>query len=233
VIIWRTLSCTSKMQTTLIWFSSSFCARSQRHYTAAGDGSHTAWTFNSTGPCRDSRLRLTTEFDGRPCWTDLTLEQERRSRAFKKGCSRNLWNVTYLGLRTVVLHKQPERAPAERRIPTQELRLAAYCQRIVNGSDPELKEHFSPSKLMDPVQRLREDYHSGHLRITNESDLEGIIIPGLTRSMARMVPVREDESGFRAFCIHSHIGWIKVRFSTYSRSISDLGAQLWVPYAAA
>ncbi len=73
---------------------------------------------------------------------------------------------------------------------------------------------------MDPVQRLRVDYHSGHLRITNESDLEGIIIPGLTRSMARMVPVREDESGFRAFCIHSHIGWIKVRFSTYSRSSS-------------
>ena len=72
-----------------------FCARSQRHYTAAGDGSHTAWTLNSNGPCTDSRLRLTTEFDGRPCWTDLTLEQERRSRAFKKGCSRNLWNVTY------------------------------------------------------------------------------------------------------------------------------------------
>ena len=132
----------------------------------------------------DSRLRLTTEFDGRPCWTDLTLEQERRSRAFKKGCSRNLWNVTYLGLRTVVLHKQPEQAPAERRIPTQELRLAAYCQRIVNGSDPELKEHFSLSKLMDPVQRLREDYHSGHLRITNESHLEGIIIPGLTTGTA-------------------------------------------------
>ena len=112
-----------------------FCARSQRHYTAAGDGSHTAWTFNSNGPCTDSRLRLTTEFDGRPCWTDLTLEQERPSRAFKKGCSRNLWNVTYLGLRTVVLHKQPERAPAERRIPihksawvTAELRLAAYCR---------------------------------------------------------------------------------------------------------
>ena len=36
-----------------------------------------------------------------------------------------------------------------------------------------------------------------------------------------MVLVREDESGFRAFCIHSHIGWIKVRFSTYSRSISE------------
>ena len=27
-----------------------------------------------------------------------------------------------------------------------------------------------------------------------------------------MVPVREDESGFRAFCIHSHIGWIKLLF---------------------
>ena len=65
---------------------------------------------------------------------------------------------------------------------------------------------------MDPVQRLLEDYHSGHLRITNESGLEGIIIPGLTRSLARMVPVREDGSGFGAFCIHSHIGWIKVRF---------------------
>jgi hypothetical protein len=63
--------------------------------------------------------------------TRSSSEQERRSRAFKKGCSRNLWNVTYSGLRTVVLHKQPERAPAERRIPTQELRLAAYCQRIV------------------------------------------------------------------------------------------------------
>ena len=118
-----------------------------------------------------------------------------------------------------MLHKQPERAPAERRIPihksawvTAEHRLAAYCQRIVNASDPEMKEHFSPLKLTDPVQRLCEDYHSSHLRITNESDLEGIIIPGLTRSLARMVPVREDESGFRAFCIHSHIGWIKVRF---------------------
>ena len=65
---------------------------------------------------------------------------------------------------------------------------------------------------MDPVQRLREDYHSSHLRITNGSDLEGIIIPGLICSLARVVPVREDESGFRAFCIHSHIGWIKVRF---------------------
>jgi hypothetical protein len=29
-----------------------FCARSQRHYTAAGDGSHTAWTFNSNGQTR-------------------------------------------------------------------------------------------------------------------------------------------------------------------------------------
>jgi hypothetical protein len=78
----------------------------------------------------DSRLRLTTEFDGRPCWTDLTLEQERRSRAFKKGCSRNLWNVTYLGLRTVVLHKQPEQAPAERRIPTHK---SSGWQRIASG----------------------------------------------------------------------------------------------------
>jgi len=29
--------------------------------------------IHSNGPCTDSRLRLTTEFDGRPCWTDLTL----------------------------------------------------------------------------------------------------------------------------------------------------------------
>ena len=119
----------------------------------------------------------------------------------------------------MVLHKQPERAPAERRIPihksawvTAEHRLAAYCQRIVNASDPEMKEHFSPLKLTDPVQRLCEDYHSSHLRITNESDLEGIIIPGLTRSLKRMVPVFKDDCGFRAFCIQSRIGWIKVGF---------------------
>ncbi len=170
-----------------------------------------------------SMQRLASTFVDRVRWTAVLDRPDSRAgatlRACKKGCSRNLRNVTYSGLRTVALRKQPERAPAERRIPihksawvTAELRRAACCQRIVNASDPEVKEHFSPSKLMDPVQRLREDYHSSHLRITNEIDLEGIIIPGLTCSLARMVPVREDESGFGAFCIHSHIGWIKVRF---------------------
>ena len=200
-----------------------FCARPQRHYTAARDGSRTE--FNSNGPCTDSRLRQTTESDGRPCWTDLTVEQERRSRAFEEGSSRTFWSVTYSGLRTVVLHRKPERSlPAEhsgRAIHesvwvTAELMLAAFCQRIVNSSDPEVKKHFSASALMnpamDPTQRLLEGYQSGHLRITNESDLEGIIIPGLTRSLARMVPVLEDDSGFRAFCIQSRIGWIKVGF---------------------
>ena len=196
-----------------------FCARPQRHYTAAGDGSRTE--FNSNGPCTDSRLRQTTESDGRPCWTDLTVEQERRSRAFEEGSSRTFWSVTYSGLRTVVLHRKPERSlPAEhsgRAIHesvwvTAELMLAAFCQRIVNASDPAVKEHFSASALMNPVQRLREGYQSGKLRITIDSDLEGIIIPGLTRSLARMVPVRKDDSGFRAFCIQSRIGWIKVGF---------------------
>jgi hypothetical protein len=196
-----------------------FCARPQRHYTAAGDGSHTE--FNYKSPWTDSRLRQTTESDGRPCLTDLTVEQERRSRAFADGLKRNFWNVTYSGLRTVVLHRMPERSlPAEHRgraihesvWVTAELMLAAFCQRIVNSSDPEVKEHFSASDLMNPVERLREGYQSGHLRITNESDLKGIIIPGLTRSLARMVPVREDDSGFRAFCIQSRIGWIKVGF---------------------
>jgi len=196
-----------------------FCARPQRHYTAAGDGSHTE--FNSNGPCTDSRLRQTTESDGRPCWTDLTVEQERRLRAFEDGLKRTSWNVTYSGLRTVVLHRKPERPlPAEHRgraihesvWVTAELMLAAFCQRIVNSSDPEVKEHFSASALMNPVQRLREGYQSGKLRITIDSDLEGIIIPGLTRSLARMVPVRKDDSGFRAFCIQSRIGWIKVGF---------------------
>jgi hypothetical protein len=200
-----------------------FCARPQRHYTAAGDGSRTE--SNSNGPCTDSRLRQTTESDGRPCWTDLTVEQERRSRAFEEGSSRTFWSVTYSGLRTVVLHRKPERSlPAEhsgRAIHesvwvTAELMLAAFCQRIVNASDPAVKKHFSASALMnpamDPTQRLLEGYQSGHLRITNESDLEGIIIPGLTRSLARMVPVRKDDSGFRAFCIQSRIGWIKVGF---------------------
>jgi hypothetical protein len=208
-----------------------FCARPQRHYTAAGDGSHTEFTPNVP----DSRLRQTTESDGRPCWTDLTVEQERRSRAFEEGSSRTFWNVTYSGLRTVVLHRMPERSlPAEhsgRAIHesvwvTAELMLAAFCQRIVNASDPEVKEHFSASALMNPVERLREGYQSGHLRITNESDLEGIIIPGLTRSLARMVPVREDDSGFRAFCIQSRIGWIKVGFirrfvSAHQRQAQD------------
>jgi hypothetical protein len=195
-----------------------FCARPQRHYTAAGDGSHTE--FNSNSPCTDSRLRQTTESDGRPCWTDLTVEQERRSRAFEDGLKRNFWNVTYSGLRTVVLHRMPERSlPGEHRgraihesvWVTAELMLAAFCQRIVNSSDPEVKKHFSASDLMNPVERLHE-VRSGQLRITNESDLEGIIIPGLTRSLERMVPVRVDDSGFRAFCIQSRIGWIKVGF---------------------
>ena len=197
-----------------------FCARPQRHYTAAGDGSHTEWTFTPDGPCTDSRLRPTTRSDGRPCWTDLTVEQERRSRAFEEGGSRNLWNVTYSGLRTVVLHRQPGRsllaedsgrAIHESVWVTAELMLAAYCQRIVNNSDPEVKEHFKPSALMNPVQRLREIYKS----VTNGrggTDLEGIIIPGLTRSLKLMVPVREDDCGFRAFCIQSRIGWIKVGF---------------------
>jgi len=72
--------------------------------------------------------RLASTFVDRVRWTAvldrpdslLTLEQERRSKAFKKGCSWNLWNVTYSGLRTVALRKQPERAPAERRIPIHE-----------------------------------------------------------------------------------------------------------------
>ena len=189
-----------------------FCARPQRHYTAAGDGSHTEWTFTPDVPCTDLRLRETTTSDGRPCWTDLTVEQERRSRAFEEGSSRNLWNVTYSGLRTVVLHRHSGRAIHESVWVTAELMLAAFCQRIVNSSDPEVKEHFSPSALTNPVQRLQKGYQSGHLRITNESDLEGIIIPGLRRSLELMVPVFKDDCGFRAFCIQSRIGWIKVGF---------------------
>ena len=185
-----------------------FCARPQRHYTAAGDGSRTA--FNPKGPYTDSRLRQSTESDGRPCLTDLTVEQERRLRAFEDGSSRTFWSVTYSGLRTVVLHRHSDRAIHESVWVTAELMLAAFCQRIVNASDPELKEHFSASALMNPVERLREGHRSGTLKI--ESDLEGIIIPGLTRSLERMVPVRVDDSGFRAFCIQSRIGWIKVGF---------------------
>ena len=170
-----------------------FCARPQRHYTAAGDGSHT-------------------RSDGSRNWTDLTVEQERRSRAFEEGSSRTFWNVTYSGLRTVVLHRHRDRAIHESEWVTAELMLAAFCQRIVNASDPEVKEHFSASALMNPVQRLLEGHRSGKLSSKIESDLKEIIIPGLKRSLERMKPVREDDKGFSAFCIQSRIGWIKVGF---------------------
>ena len=200
-----------------------FCCCPREHYTAAGDGSHTTWEYSIVDgeidrPCTDSRLRVTTGRYGNPRWTDLTIEQERRRKAFEEGIDW-AWQVTYSGLCTVVLHKQPERTPLECRKKihesvwlTAELMLAAYCQRIVNSSDPAVKEHFSPAMLTDPVQRLRKGYQSGLLRVQRESDLEGIIIPGLTKSMALMVPVKEDHSGFTAFCSSSRVAWIKVGY---------------------
>ena len=194
-----------------------FCSRPQDHYTAADDGTHIE--FTSLDANSDSRLRATSDLDGSSSVTDLTIEQERRKLAYERGISEHAWHVTYSGLRTVVVHRMPEKTPTERRKKlhesvwvTAELMLAAYCQRIVNSSDPEVKEHFSPERMTDPVQRLRDGYSSGALRMTRESDLEGIIIPGLARSMARMVPVSEDHSGFSAFCINSRLGWIKVGF---------------------
>jgi hypothetical protein len=149
-----------------------FCARPQRHYTAAGDGSHT-------------------RSDGSRNWTDLTVEQERRSRAFEEGSSRTFWNVTYSGLRTVVLHRMPDRSlPAEHRgraihesvWVTAELMLAAFCQRIVNASDPEVNEHLAASSLMNPVQRLLEDYHSHSGQLLGRSNTQ---VSALERKMLK------------------------------------------------
>jgi len=198
-----------------------FCSAPQKHYTAGGTSRRYQYQDQHTaeGQCEDPLLRLSTKLDGTPDWTDLTVEQERRLRAWQRGVSHKAWHVTYSGLRTVVLHKMPERTPAERRRKvhesvwlTAELILSAYCQRIVNSGDPEVQMYFAPAMLMDPVNRIREGCHSGQLRITNISDLEGIILPALTRSIASMVPVGGDSPGFAAFCVNSRVAWIKVGF---------------------
>jgi len=153
--------------------------------------------------------------DGRRRWSilgsdDRTPKQKHQERSCIQFVSRYM--TTYSSVKTVVLNKHSDCSPFDRTWLVYELILAAYCQRIVNAGDPEVKRAFSPKMLTSPVQMIRDGVASGQMRMSFPEELDRYIIPTLKKNIKHMVPVLVDKRGFEAFCSNSQIAWIKVGY---------------------
>ena len=131
--------------------------------------------------------------------------------------------TTYSPIRTIVLHRVPpdsERANVSHFSITHsawityELLFSAYCQRVINSSDAVVKSMISPQSLTSPIKDIREGVRDNRLYTSASiiQDVETVMVPNMRRAFGAMVPVYDDELGFRSFCTAAEIAWVKVSY---------------------
>ena len=157
---------------------------------------------------------------------DLTEDQRRWRDEVEREYGFRL--ATYCAIRTIVLHRVPNSSVLKKLLwesawCMSELTIAAYCERIVNANDEEVKRHIRADMLSNPVRSLRDGIKDGKLKLTFPADVEEKIIPMMRDSLSALVPVREDEVGFNSFCDASQISWVRVR---YLRHVAASGTLL-------
>ena len=97
--------------------------------------------------------------------------------------------------------------------PSAYLALVAFCQRIVNASDPLVQAGLQLERLMDlpnTLASLQCDSYRDYQRVAHM--LEAVI--------RALTPVATDEEGFQIFCGESNITWLR---ATYVRELAARG----------
>ena len=93
------------------------------------------------------------------------------------------------------------------------LALATFCQRIVNASDKEVKEHLNLEKLMDLPNTLAGLHCDG-------SDAFEHISGVLEHVTRKLKPVATDEDGFKIYLEEAQIAWLRV---PYLKKLAEWG----------
>ena len=111
---------------------------------------------------------------------------------------------THYRVQTIVLPGEP---PVFERLETMAyLALVAFCQRIVNASDPYVKAGIKLERLLDlpnTLAGLRCDTYQDYQRVAHM--LEAVI--------RALEPVPTDEDGFRIFCEEARIVWLRAPYA--------------------
>jgi hypothetical protein len=113
---------------------------------------------------------------------------------------------THYRVQTVILTKPPgvHRSVFERLETMAMLALVAFCQRIVNLDNENVKKGLNLDNLMDLPNLLAplQSDHKTFLRVA--STLEAVI--------KHLKPVAEDEKGFKILCSEGNIAWVKATY---------------------
>jgi hypothetical protein len=113
---------------------------------------------------------------------------------------------THYRVQTVILTKPPgvRRSVFERLETMAMLALVAFCQRIVNHDNKDVKDGLKLDKLMDLPNLLAplQSDHKTFLRVA--STLEDVI--------KHLKPAAEDEKGFKVLCSEGNIAWVKATY---------------------
>ena len=123
------------------------------------------------------------------------------------GAKRGMYRMfTHYRVQTVILTKPPgvHRSVFERLETMAMLALVAFCQRIVNLDNEDVKKGLNLDNLMDLPNLLAplQSDHKTFLRVA--STLEAVI--------KHLKPVAEDEKGFKVLCSEGDIAWVKATY---------------------